>query len=235
MQLFKWLTLSVYACVLIYREKLHTRDLTQPGQNLQVPAEVVAFPCFTVVKSFMSWYVLLLSFLFRFSSVSLHWSSIQFSLAFSCTSWCFWSLPYTSLILQVQIFSFSVLSFCCTDQEFLQWPLFFLTMFAKNLTGCFSYCCVEGGDYWVHVCSLFMMVRVANFLPVTAWKVSNILGSFSFSRSNLSLPYFGLLILFRRKREVIISKLWSLPMSAPGKLCVLALFTPDWKHFLTRM
>ena len=46
--------------------------------------------------------------------------SIQFSLAFfSCTSWCCCSLPCISQILQNQIFSFSVLSFCRTDKEFL--------------------------------------------------------------------------------------------------------------------
>ena len=43
---------------------------------------VVAFPCFTVVKSFTSWYALLLLFFLIFSSISLHCSPIQFSLAF---------------------------------------------------------------------------------------------------------------------------------------------------------
>ena len=43
---------------------------------------VVAFPCFTVVKSFTSWYALLLLLFFRFSSISLHCSPIQFSLVF---------------------------------------------------------------------------------------------------------------------------------------------------------
>ena len=43
---------------------------------------VVAFPCFTVVKSLTSWYALLLLFYLRFSSISLHCSPIQFSLAF---------------------------------------------------------------------------------------------------------------------------------------------------------
>ena len=57
-------------------------------------------------------------------------------------------------------------------------------MFAKNLTGCFSHCCVKGVDHWIHVC----------ISPIIAWKVSNTLGSFSFSRSNLSLVCFGLLI-----------------------------------------
>ena len=85
------------------------------------------------------------------------------------------------------------------------------------------------------VSSLFMMVRGANFPPTIAWKVFNTLGFFSFSWSNLSLVCFDLLILFRQRLKVIISKSWSLPMSAPRKLCVLALFTPDWKRFLTRM
>ena len=43
---------------------------------------VVAFPCFTVVKSFTILYALLLLFFLRFSSTSLHCSPIQFSLAF---------------------------------------------------------------------------------------------------------------------------------------------------------
>ena len=35
----------------------------------------------------------------------------------------------------------------CSDPGF-----FLLTMFAKDLTGCFSHCCVEGGDHWIPVC-----------------------------------------------------------------------------------
>ena len=79
---------------------------------------------------------------------------------------------------------------------------FFLTMFAKDLTGCFSHCCVEVVITESRsVSSLFMMVRCANFPPIIAWKVSNTLGSFSFSRSNLSLVWFGLLIFFQVKVE----------------------------------
>ena len=73
---------------------------------------------------------------------------------------------------------------------------------------------------------MFVTVRGANFQPIIALKVSNTLGSFSFSRSNLSFVCFGLLILFRRRWKDIISKSWSLPLSAPGKLRVLAIFTP---------
>ena len=40
-----------------------------------------AFPCFPVVKSFASWYALLLLFFLKLSSISLHCSPIQFSSA----------------------------------------------------------------------------------------------------------------------------------------------------------
>ncbi len=43
---------------------------------------VDAFPCFTVVKSFTSWYALLLLFFLRFSLILQHCSPIQFSSAF---------------------------------------------------------------------------------------------------------------------------------------------------------
>ena len=47
----------------------------------------VTFPCFTVVKSFTSSYALFLLFFLRFSSISLHCSPIQFSLAFFMQLW----------------------------------------------------------------------------------------------------------------------------------------------------
>ena len=42
----------------------------------------IAFPCFTAVESFTSWYALLLLFFLRFSSISLHFSPMQSSFAF---------------------------------------------------------------------------------------------------------------------------------------------------------
>ena len=77
---------------------------------------------------------------------------VFFSL-FPCTSWCCCSLPCISQILQAQICSFSVLSFCPKTKNFCSDPGFLLlTMFAKDLTGCFSHCCVEGGAHWIYVC-----------------------------------------------------------------------------------
>ena len=77
----------------------------------------------------------------------------------------------------------------CSDPRF-----FLLTMFA---TAVLKVVIIESKS----VSSLLMLVRGANFLPTIAWKVSNKLGSFSFSRSNLSLVCFGLLIFFQAKAE----------------------------------
>ena len=54
----------------------------------------VSFPCFTEIKSFMSWYALLLLFFLGFSSISLHCSPTQFSFAFFMH---FMMLLFTSL------------------------------------------------------------------------------------------------------------------------------------------
>ena len=43
--------------------------------------------------------------------------------------------------------------FVAQVKNFCSYPGFFLlTMFAKDLTGCFSHCCVEGGDHWIYLC-----------------------------------------------------------------------------------
>ena len=89
-------------------------------------------------------------------------------------------------------------------------------MFAKNLTGCFGHCCVEGDDHWIHVCIFIVHDGERCKLPAyhnldSFQRTGNL---FRFSRSNLSLVCFGLLVLFRRRWKAIISKSWSLPMSA---------------------
>ena len=57
----------------------------------------------------------------------------------------------------------------------------FSLLFAKDLTGCFSNCCVGSGDHRSvsrvsKFASSLLMVRVANFPPIIAWKVSDTLG-----------------------------------------------------------
>ena len=77
----------------------------------------------------------------------------SFLLPFSCTSWCCCSLPCISQILRVQIVSFSVLSFCRTDQEFLQWSRVFSSDdVCQGSHWPFNCCRVEGGDHWLKVC-----------------------------------------------------------------------------------
>ena len=138
----------------------------------------------------------------------------SFILPFSGTSWWCCSHPYISQILQVQIVSFSVLSFCRTDQEFMQWPRIFV--------------------FWRCLPRISLTVSVTAVLKVV------IIGSMSVSSLFMMVREtwvfcFNVLILFRRRWKVIISKSWSLPVSVPVKLRVLALFTPDRKRFLTRM
>ena len=110
---------------------------------------VVAFPCFTVVKSFTSCYALLLLFFLRFSSISLHCSPIQFSLVFFMH---LLMLLFTSLYCSdpsgSNLFFLSSLLLLHRSRISAVIQVFFLlTMFAKDLTGCFSHCYVEGGDY----------------------------------------------------------------------------------------
>ena len=83
--------------------------------------------------------------------------------------------------------------------------------------------------------SLSSMERAANFPPIIAWKTSATCGSFSLSTSNLILACPCFLVLFKCSLKVIITSSWSLPMLAPGKLLVLAMFTVELNRFLTMM
>ena len=127
------------------------------------------------------------------------------------------SFRFESFLFQFSPFVTQIKTFCSD-------PCYFrLTVFAKDLTGCFSHCCVEGGGHQTHV---YVFIthdgERCNLPPIMVWRVSNTLGSFSFS-------------LFRRRWKVIIRKSLLLSISGPGKLRVLAMFTPDRKRFLTRM
>ena len=91
--------------------------------------------------------VLLLFFL-RFSSNSLHRSPIQFVVAFFMdllmllVTYMYFSEPLGSnLFFLFSPFVAQIKNFCRDTGIFL------LTMFAKDLTGCFSHCCIEGGDH----------------------------------------------------------------------------------------
>ena len=110
---------------------------------------VVVFPCFKVVKSFTNWYALLLLFFLRFSSISLHCSPVQFSLAFfmHLLMLLFISLYFSAPSGSDLFFLSSLLLSHRSRISAVIQGFFLLTMFAKDLTGCFSHCCVEGGDH----------------------------------------------------------------------------------------
>ena len=55
------------------------------------------------------------------------------------------SFRLKSFLSQFSPFVAQIKNFC-SDPGF-----FVLTMFTKDLTSCFSHCCVEGGDHWIYV------------------------------------------------------------------------------------
>ena len=69
--------------------------------------------------------------------------------------------------------------------------------------------------------SMSSSLRSIIFPPIVAWKVYATFVSFNFSRSNLSLGWFGFLSVFRWTWKVIITRSRSLPISAPGKLLLV--------------
>ena len=110
---------------------------------------IVAFPCFTVVRSFTTWYALLLLFFIRFSSISLHYSPIQFSSAFFMhLLMLLFTFLYFTYPSGPNLFFLSSLLLLHRSRlsAVAQFFFFRLTMFAKDLTGYFSHSCVEGGD-----------------------------------------------------------------------------------------
>ena len=76
------------------------------------------------------------------------------------------------------------------------------------------------------------VARGANLPPLVAWKV---VGSFSFSRSDLILGWVGFLEFLRRVWIVIITMSWSLPTFAPRNVLVLAVLIPERNRFFTKM
>ena len=82
--------------------------------------------------------------------------------------------------------------------------------------------------------SVFLYITFFLITVLSHWDFSH--GKFfQLLEVKLESCVFRLTDSFRRMWKVIISKSWSLPMSAPGELCVLAMFTPDWKRLLTKM
>ena len=165
-------------------------------------------------------------FFLRFSLVSLHCCPIQFSFAFfmhllmlftslyfsdpSGSNFFFLSQFYP-LVAQIRNFCSDPGFFSddvCHRYHWLFLSLLFWRWWSSNPC--------------LHLSSLFMMMRDASCPPIKA-----------FWSQTWVLCCFRLQILFRQRWKVTSSKLWSLPMSASGKLHVLAMFPSDWKRFLT--
>ncbi len=72
----------------------------------------------------------------------------SFSLPISCASWCCCSRPYIPQSLQVRLLFSQFSPFVAQIKNICSDPGFLLSaVFAKDLTGCFSHCCIEGGDH----------------------------------------------------------------------------------------
>ena len=106
-------------------------------------------------------------------------------------------------------------------------PCFFPAAFLpKYLTGCISHCCIVGGNHGIDIHVLITQSNLSLFEkphlgPSAPQDQTLVLAGLAFSPSSDEL-------------EIII-KSWSLSMSAPGKLLILWMLTPDWKRFFTKM
>ena len=149
---------------------------------------VLVTPCFTVVKSFTIWYALLLLFFLRFSSISLHSSPIQFSFAFFMhllILLLFTSLYFSDPSGSNRFFLSSLLLWHRSRITAVTQFFFLLTMFAKDLTGCFNHCCVEGGDHWIQVCG-FIVHDSERCKPPTSHSLEGVISS-TFNRKYLCI------------------------------------------------
>ena len=132
----------------------------------------------------------------------LFWTVKDFVLNFmqTCTAWFFKLQDFCSLFIlitfqSVLFFFFFFFQFspfvaqiknAAVTQGFFFWRCLPRMSLAVSVTAVLKVVIIES----MSLSSLFMMVRGANFPPIITWKVSNTLGSFSFSRSNLSLVFW---------------------------------------------
>ena len=74
--------------------------------------------------------------------------------------------------------------------------LFPAAFLPEYLTGCISHCCIVGGNHGIHVHVLIAQSNEWCELPT--YRCLKSASHTSFSRSNLSLGWFGFLVFFRR-------------------------------------
>ena len=114
-----------------------------------LPWTVEDLPCFSEVRSFSSWYALLLLFLFRQVSISSH---RVLSSPLSLSSLPFESsclLPCIVLLLLFHTVSSPLIK---EVENISDDPWHFPVKFIpKYLTGCISHCCIVGGNHGIEV------------------------------------------------------------------------------------
>ena len=109
-------------------------------------------------------------------------------------------------------------------------------MFAKEVVGCFCHGSVKAVDQDVYFGVLIF--KGEEWGKLSSYRCSKNLcdvGVLEFLQTE-SDPYVALVFhLWRLSLKVIITSLWSLPILAPGKLLVFAMFTLDWRRRLPMM
>ena len=171
---------------------------------------------------------LLLLFLLMLSSVSLHCSSIQFSLAFFRPLFIALLISLYVVAPSVVVLSFfsylrlsHIFSKSPVTQGFFFWRCFPRILLAVSVTAVLKL-------FFIVSTSSSAKISGANFPPIIALNSSVMLGFFQIKL------YPGILQspnLLQPKSKIIIIMSWSLPTSAPGKLHVCALFMLDQNLF----
>ena len=105
-------------------------------------------------------------------------------------------------------------------------------MFAKDVVGCFCHGSVKTVYQGIYFGVLiFKSEEWSKLSSYRCLKKFCDVGVLEFLQIEPD-PYAAL---WGRSLKVIITRSWSLPISAPGKLLVFAMFTLDWKRRLTMM
>ena len=134
----------------------------------------------------------------------------------TCISWCCCSISCISRILVL-------LSHRSRISAVIQ-SFFLLTMFAKDLTGCFSHCCVEDGDHWIYAC-IFIAHDGERCKPPTYHSLEGFqqVGIFQLFEVKLESYVFWLADFFQAKAEGHHQQVRAIRKFSTGSSCSLNL------------
>lgn len=167
--------------------------------------------CCCFVISFTTWNAFLLLFLFRQSSISVHCSSIQSSLAFFLPCLIFLLISLYSVALVVYLACFILLH------------LSHIFKISSVIHGWVFRWCFPSSSLAASVIILLKVVVITsassssassgvNFPSIITWNVSQMEWSFSLSRLNFILVFVGFLIFLSLTLKFMRTRSWSLPM-----------------------